>query len=40
MQKDNVQMIESLTNLPVLSLVAEGDKELNIDIEKLTSLYL
>jgi dethiobiotin synthase len=40
MQKDNVQMIESLTNLPVLSLVEKGDKELNIDIEKLTSLYL
>lgn len=39
MQEDNARMIEKLTNLPVLALAAEGDAELNIDIETLVSLY-
>lgn len=39
MQKDNIRMIESLTGLPVLSLVAEGDTVLSMDAEILASLY-
>lgn len=39
MQEDNVRMVESLTGLPVLSLVAEGDAELDLDARTLAELY-
>ena len=39
MQEDNIRMIEKLTALPILALVAEDDTELDINIERLISLY-
>lgn len=39
MQEDNIGMIERLAHLPVLALVAEGDTELDINIEILEALY-
>ena len=39
MQEDNVRMLESLTGLPVLSLVAEGATELGMEEDVLASLY-
>lgn len=39
MQEDNIQMIENLTGLPVLTLVAQGDTALVLDIKALMSLY-
>lgn len=39
MQEDNVRMIEELTGLPVLALVRSGDEELEMDAERLASLY-
>lgn len=39
MQEDNIHMIEAIAKVPVLALVGEREEELNIDIEKLISLY-
>lgn len=39
MEKDNIHIIEELTNLPVLALVKPGDTCLDIDAQVLASLY-
>lgn len=39
MQKDNVQMIEELTGIPVLAKVRPGDRELHMDPACLAALY-
>lgn len=39
MQKDNLQMIEALTGIPVIACVGEKDIELTIDSEELAGLY-
>ena len=37
--EDNKKMIETITKIPVIVLVKENDKELNIDINKLLEIY-
>jgi dethiobiotin synthetase len=32
-------MIEAITKIPVIAVVKENDKELNIDINKLLEIY-
>lgn len=39
MEEDNINMCEYLTGLKVLTCVKEGDTDLDIDINLLTSLY-
>ncbi len=39
LEEDNLKMCEQLTGLRVLSCVKEGETDLDIDIETLTSLY-
>lgn len=39
MEKDNVKMIEKMTNIPVIARVSDGDTELKIEAEKLADLY-
>lgn len=39
MQEDNLKMLEEMTGIPVIAKVFEGDKNLNISLEKLTALY-
>lgn len=39
MQRDNLQMIEELTGVPVIACVGSGDKEFSIDAGKLAELY-
>lgn len=39
MHKDNKKMIEELTGVPVIACVPENSKDLDIDINNLTSLY-
>ncbi len=39
MEEDNLRMCEYRTKLPVLACVKEGDRELEIEIDKLTALY-
>ncbi len=39
MEEDNLRMCEDMTGLPVLACVKEGEKELPLDLELLTSLY-
>lgn len=39
MEEDNLKMCEYLTGLPVLACVQEDSRELEIDIDLLTSLY-
>lgn len=37
--EDNKKMIELITKIPVIAVVKENDKELNIDINKLLEIY-
>ena len=39
MQEDNEKMIERLTGVPVIARVRDGDRELEVDLEVLKSLY-
>jgi dethiobiotin synthetase len=39
MEKDNITMIEELTNLPILATVKDNDTSLSIDPSQLASLY-
>jgi len=39
LHEDNKKMIEKITKIPVIALVKENDKELNIDINKLLEIY-
>ncbi len=39
MQKDNLQMIETLSGIPVTACVGQGEKEFPMDIEGLTLLF-
>lgn len=39
MHEDNAAMIRALTRLPILATVAEGDRELDIDVDRLRGLY-
>ncbi|MEA5057603.1 MAG: dethiobiotin synthase [Anaerotignum propionicum] len=39
LQKDNIKMIEALTGLPVISLVAPNDEELTIDPTMLSEIF-
>jgi dethiobiotin synthetase len=38
MQKDNIKMIESITHVPVIALIAPDDSDLQIDMSILTSI--
>ena len=37
--KDNKKIIEAITKIPVIAVVKENDKELNVDINKLLEIY-
>lgn len=39
MQRDNIKMIESLTNIPVLGTVTENDKTLLIKADQMAALF-
>ena len=39
MQEDNLRMIEALSGVPVIALVADGDRQLNCPAETLKALY-
>lgn len=39
LHEDNIKMIEEITKIPVIALVKDNDKELNIDINKLLEIY-
>lgn len=39
MQEDNLKMCEYLTGVPVIACVRDGDRELNISVKLLKSLY-
>lgn len=39
MEEDNVKMIEEITGLPVLAKISAGDEEMEIDVERVISLY-
>lgn len=39
LHEDNKKMIEMITKIPVITVVKENDKELNIDINKLLEIY-
>lgn len=39
LQEDNKKIIEMITKIPVIAVVKENDKELNIDINKLLEIY-
>ena len=39
LHEDNIKMIEEITKIPVIALVKENDKELDIDINKLLEIY-
>lgn len=39
MQDDNKKMIEDITNVPVIALVKDNEKELDIDVKKLLEIY-
>ena len=40
MEVDNLAMIEEMTNLPVIAKVRLGDNKLDINIDKLTKLFI
>ena len=40
MEVDNLKMIEEMTNLPVVAKVQLGDNKLDIDVDKLTKLFI
>lgn len=39
LHEDNKKMIELITKIPVIAVVKENDKELNINIDKLLEIY-
>lgn len=39
LHEDNKKIIEMITKIPVIAVVKENDKELNIDINKLLEIY-
>lgn len=39
MQEDNIKMCEHMSGLEVLACVKKGDKDLDIDVEKLKEIY-
>lgn len=39
LHEDNIKMIQEITKIPVIALVKENDKELDIDINKLLEIY-
>ena len=39
MELDNLDMVEEMTNLPVIAKVKFGDDKLNIDVKKLINLF-
>lgn len=39
MEEDNARMIEEITGIPVLAFVQDGDKELDMDPDRLAALY-
>lgn len=39
MQEDNIKMCEHMSGLKVLACVKKGDKDLDIDVEKLKEIY-
>lgn len=39
MQEDNLKMCETMTGIPVLAKIAKGDRDLDMDVELLKSLY-
>lgn len=39
MEEDNLKMCEYMTGIKVIAKVAEGDKDIDIDVEQLMSLY-
>lgn len=39
LHEDNKRMIETITKIPVIALVKENDKELNINVNKLLEIY-
>lgn len=39
MEEDNLRMCEEMTGLPMLACVEDGERELPMDLELLTSLY-
>ena len=39
LHEDNKKMIEILTKIPVLAVVKENEREINIDINKLLDIY-
>ena len=39
LHEDNIKMIEKITEVPVIALVKENDKELDIDKNKLLEIY-
>jgi dethiobiotin synthetase len=39
LHEDNKKMIETITKIPVIAIVKENEKELNIDINKLLEIY-
>ena len=38
-EQDNRKMIEILTGVPVVAVVHDGDKDLDIDVERLEEFY-
>ena len=39
MQEDNIKMCQRMSGLEVLACVKKGDKDLDIDVEKLKEIY-
>ena len=39
MERDNLMMIETLTNIPVIAKVQRGDTSLNVDINNLINIF-
>lgn len=39
MQEDNIKMCQHMSGLKVLACVKKGDKDLDIDIDKLKEIY-
>ena len=39
LQEDNIKMCEHMSGLKVLACVKKGDKDLDIDIDKLKEIY-
>ena len=38
-EQDNRKMIEILTGVPVVAVVHDGDKDLDMDVERLEAFY-